>query len=431
MPANEQEAALPMSMTLAEKILARSARRDAVRAGDIVTCHVDLAMMHDSSGPRRIQPKLEELGVDVWDAQKIVIITDHFVGEDDSHSVQIQDLTRDWAGQRPLGGFHEAQGICHVVLPERGHLRPGMFVVGGDSHSTTGGAFGCVMTGIGATDMAAVLATGSIWMRVPETLRVRVDGVLPDGIAAKDVILFLCHSIGINGASYMAAEYTGSGVAAMPMDERMVLTNMAVELGAKCGIVAADNTTRDWLAKVGVEVDDMDEWQTDSDAGVAREITIVAADLAPQVAAPHSPENSATVDRHAGTAIDQAYIGACTGAKLDDLRMVARIVDGQRVAGSVRFFVAPASLRIADAAERDGTLETLRAAGATILKSNCGACIGLGPARLGAGEVGISSSSRNFQGRMGDPASETYLSSPYTVAASALAGCIADPRGYL
>jgi len=299
-----------MSMTLAEKILARSARRDEVRAGDIVTCHVDLAMMHDSSGPRRIQPKLEELGVDVWDAQKIVIITDHFVGEDDSHSVQIQDLTRDWAAQRPLGGFHEAQGICHVVLPERGHLRPGMFVVGGDSHSTTGGAFGCVMTGIGATDMAAVLATGSIWMRVPETLRVRVDGVLPDGIAAKDVILFLCHSIGINGASYMAAEYTGSGVAAMPMDERMVLTNMAVELGAKCGIVAADNTTREWLAKVGVEVDDMDDWQTDSDAGIAREITIVAADLAPQVAAPHSPENSATVDRHAGTAIDQAYIEA-------------------------------------------------------------------------------------------------------------------------
>ena len=420
-----------MSMTLAEKILARSARRDRVRAGDIITCHVDLAMMHDSSGPRRIQPKLDELGVDVWDAQKIVIITDHFVGEDDSHSVQIQDLTRDWAGQRPLGGFHEAQGICHVVLPERGHLRPGMFVVGGDSHSTTGGAFGCVMTGIGATDMAAVLATGSIWMRVPETLRVRVDGILPDGVAAKDVILFLCHSIGINGASYMAAEYTGSGVAAMPMDERMVLTNMAVELGAKCGIVAADNTTRDWLAKAGVEVDDTNEWQTDGDADIAREITIVAADLAPQVAAPHSPENSAPVDRHAGTAIDQAYIGACTGAKLDDLRMVARIVDGQRVAGSVRFFVAPASLRIADAAERDGTLETLRAAGATILKSNCGACIGLGPARLGAGEVGISSSSRNFQGRMGDPASQTYLSSPYTVAASALAGCIADPRGYL
>ncbi len=249
-----------MSMTLAEKILAHASRREHVHAGEILSCHVDLAMMHDSSGPRRIAPKLEELGVDVWDADKVVIITDHFVGEDDSHSVQIQDLTRDWAGQRPLGGFHEAQGICHVVLPERGHLRPGMFVVGGDSHSTTGGAFGCFMTGIGATDMAAVLATGSIWMRVPETLRVRVVGVLPDGIAAKDVILFLCHSIGINGASYMAAEYTGSGVAAMPMDERMVLTNMAVELGAKCGMVAADGTTRDWLAAAGVEVNGTDDW---------------------------------------------------------------------------------------------------------------------------------------------------------------------------
>jgi 3-isopropylmalate/(R)-2-methylmalate dehydratase large subunit len=420
-----------MSMTLAEKILAHASRRAQVRAGEILSCHVDLAMMHDSSGPRRIGPKLEELGVDVWDADKVVIITDHFVGESDSHSVQIQALTRDWATQRPLGGYHEAQGICHVVLPERGHLRPGMFVVGGDSHSTTGGAFGCFMTGIGATDMAGVLATGSTWMRVPETLRVRVDGVLPDGIAAKDVILFLCHSIGINGASYMAAEYTGSGVTAMAMDERMVLTNMAVELGAKCGIVAADQTTRDWLAAAGVEVNDLDDWQSDRDATIARDITIVAANLTPQVAAPHSPENSAPVDIHAGTAIHQAYIGACTGAKLDDLRMVARIVDGRRVAGGVRFFVAPASLRIAEAAERDGTLETLRASGATILHSACGACIGLGPARLGAGEVGISSSSRNFQGRMGDPSSETYLSSPYTVAASALAGCIADPRGYL
>jgi len=431
MTAGEQHAATSMSMTLAEKILAHACRREQVRAGEIVSCDVDLAMMHDSSGPRRIGPKLEELGVDIWDADKVVIITDHFVGETDSLSIQIKELTRDWASQRPLRGYHEAQGICHVVLPERGHLRPGMFVVGGDSHSTTGGAFGCFMTGIGATDMAGVLATGNIWMRVPETLRVRVDGVLGEGVAAKDIILFLCHSIGINGASYMAAEYTGSGVTAMAMDERMVLANMAVELGAKCGIVAADDTTREWLAAAGVDVNDMEDWQSDGDAAIAREIVIDAADLTPQVAAPHSPENSAPVDIHAGTAIDQAYIGACTGAKLDDLRMVARVVDGRRVADGVRFFVAPASLRIAEQAEGDGTLDALRASGATVLQSSCGACIGLGPARLGAGEVGISSSSRNFQGRMGDPSSQTYLSSPYTVAASALAGCIADPRAYL
>ncbi len=420
-----------MFMTLAEQIIARASRREHVRPGEIVTCHVDLAMIHDSSGPRRLTPMLEELGVDIWDPDKVVLITDHFVGETDPHSVQIQALTRDWAAQRPLRGYHEAQGICHVVLPERGHLKPGLFVVGGDSHSTTGGAFGCFMTGIGATDMAGVLATGSIWIRVPETLRVRVDGVLGEGVAAKDVILFLCHAIGINGASYMAAEYTGSGVTAMAMDERMVLANMAVELGAKCGIVAPDDTTRDWLAKAGVEVSDAHRWRSDSDAAVAREIVIDAADLTPQVAAPHSPENSAPVDVHTGTAIDQAYIGACTGAKLDDLRMVARILDGRKVADDVRFFVSPASVRIADEAEREGTLDTLRAAGATILHSACGACIGLGPARLGAGEVGISSSSRNFQGRMGDASSQTYLSSPYTVAASAVAGCIADPRGYL
>ena len=286
MSADKNNAVAHMSMNLAEKILANAARRDSVRPGEIVSCHVDLAMMHDSSGPRRIAPKLEELGVDVWDPHKIVIITDHFVGETDTHSIQIQELTRQWASRRPLGGYHEAQGICHVVLPERGHLRPGMFVVGGDSHSTTGGAFGCFMTGIGATDMAGVLATGTIWMRVPETLRVRVDGVLGPGVAAKDVILFLCRSIGINGAGYMAVEYTGDGVDAMVMDERMVLANMAVELGAKCGIVAADDTTRDWLAAAGVSVDDMDRWQSDDDAAVAREITIDAAALAPQVAAP-------------------------------------------------------------------------------------------------------------------------------------------------
>jgi len=417
-----------MSMSLAEKILARAARRDRVAAGEIVTCHVDLAMVHDSSGPRRLAPKLAELGVDVWDAQRVVLITDHFVGESDQQSLDIQSLTRNWAAQRPLGGYHEAQGICHVVLPERGHLKPGMFVVGGDSHSTTGGAFGCLMTGIGATDMAGVLATGTIWMRVPETLRVRIDGSLGDGVSAKDVILSLCRRIGINGANYMAAEYTGSGVAGMAMDERMVLANMAVELGAKCGIVAPDTITCDWLARAGVQVEDAEQWQSDGDALVARELRVDAADLSPQVAAPHSPENSAPVDVHAGTAIDQAYIGACTGAKLDDLRMAARIVEGRQVADGTRFFVAPASVRIGEQASEDGTLDILRSAGASILPSACGACIGLGAARLAAGEVGISSSSRNFQGRMGDPASQTYLASPYTVAASALAGRIVDPR---
>lgn len=435
MPGNDNDAAgsnlMPFPMTLVEKILARASRREHVGAGEIVTCQVDLAMFHDSSGPRRLAPKLAELGVDVWDADRIVLITDHYVGESDAQSVQIQALTRDWAAERALRGYHEAQGICHVVLPERGHLKPGMFVVGGDSHSTTGGAFGCFMTGIGATDMAGVAATGSIWMRVPETLRVRIDGVLGEGIAAKDVILSLCHDIGINGANYMAVEYTGSGVDAMAVDERMVLTNMAVELGAKCGIIAPDDTTCEWLTAVGVDVEDAERWRSDTGATVAREIVIDAAALAPQVAAPHSPENSAPVDAHAGTDIDQAYIGACTGAKLDDLRMVARIVEGRRIADGVRFFVAPASVRISEQAEREGTLDVLRGAGASILPSACGACIGLGPARLRAGEVGISSSSRNFQGRMGDASSQTYLSSPYTVAASALAGHIADPRSYL
>jgi len=420
-----------MPMTIAEKIIARAAGRESVRAGEIVTCAVDLAMMHDSSGPRRQAAKLAELGVDVWDLDKIVIITDHFVTESDPASVRIQDVTREWADAKGLRAYYEAQGICHVVLPERGHLRPGMFAVGGDSHSTTGGAFGAFMIGIGATDMAGVLATGEIWVRVPATLRVRIDGELADGVAAKDVILSLCHRLGINGANYMAVEYTGSTLAAMAMDERMVLTNMSAELGAKAGIIAPDDVTMAWLRSTGVDSDDAAAWQSDTDAAVEREVAVDAEALAPQVAAPHSPENSLPVDEHAGIGVDQAYIGACTGAKLDDLKMAARILRNRTVAPGVRLMVAPASVRVAELAAQEGTLAALEQAGATVLQSACGACIGLGPARLGAGEVGISTSSRNFRGRMGERSSQTYLASPYTVAAAAVTGRITDPRELL
>ena len=420
-----------MSMTLAERIIARASGRERVRAGDIVTCRVDLAMMHDSSGPRRQSAKLAELGVDVWDVDKIVVITDHFVTESDAQSVRIQELTRDWVKARNVRNFYDRQGICHVVLPERGHLRPGMFVVGGDSHSPTGGAFGAFVIGIGATDLMGVLATGEIWVRVPATIRVRVDGTLRDGVAAKDVILALCARIGINGANYCAVEYTGEGVDAMTMDERMVLTNMSAELGAKTGIIAPDETTIAWLEKAGADTSGAERWHGDADADIDRELVIDARALEPQVAAPHSPENSVDIAEHAGTPVDQAYIGACTGAKLEDLRMAARVVSGRQVARATRFYVAPASVRAAEQAEAEGTLARLRAAGAHILPSACGACIGLGPARLGNDEVGISSSSRNFVGRMGERSSRTYLASPLTVAATAVAGKIADPREYL
>ncbi len=420
-----------MSMTLAEKLIARAAGRSAVRPGEIVTCQVDLAMMHDSSGPRRIKPMLAELGVDVWNPGRVVIITDHFITESDPDSLAIQTLTREWVEENGVSRFHDAEGICHIVLQEHGYLRPGMFVVGGDSHSTTGGAFGCFMIGIGATEMTGVLATGEIWIRVPPTILVTAHRRLIDGVTAKDMMLMLCALIGISGANYKVVEFSGTAVQALSMAERMVLTNMSAELGAKTGLIAPDSTTVDALVDAGVEAAPIAMWHSDVGASYDRVIEFDAEALVPQVAAPHSPENTAAVENYAGIPVNQAYIGACTGAKLEDLRMAARLLSGRQVADSVRLFVAPASVRIAQQATNEGTLTTLEKAGATILASGCGACIGLGPAALGEKRVGISTTSRNFRARMGASTSETYLASPYTVAATAITGYITDPREFL
>ena len=420
-----------MSRTLSEKIIARAAGRESVRPGEIVTCKVDLAMMHDLSGPQRQGPRLDAIGVDVWDPERVVIIRDHFVTESDADSLRIQEITREWVHEKGIRRFHDNDGICHVVLPEAGYLRPGMFLVGGDSHSPTAGAFGCFMIGIGATDLAGVLATGEIWVRVPQTIKVDVTRALRPGVAAKDVILSLCHRIGINGANYQVVEFTGSAVRAMAVDERMVLTNMSAELGAKTAMIAPDDKCLAWLRGAGVDAADGNTWQSDADAVYAESLEIDAFELSPQVAGPHSPENALPVDAHAGTPVDQAYLGACTGAKLDDLRMAAEIIKGLKVAKGTRFYVAPSSYKIRNQASAEGTLEALESAGATLLPTGCGACIGLGPARLGAAEVGISSTSRNFRGRMGHPDSRTYLGSAYTVAASAVVGAISDPRELL
>lgn len=420
-----------MGVTLAERIIARAAGRDRVRPGEFVTCAVDLAMIHDSGGPRRVAPILDRLEAGVWDSDRVVLISDHFVPAVDAQSAEILALTRRWAADNRIGHFHDMQGICHVVLPERGHLRPGMFAVGGDSHSPTGGAFGCFMFGVGATDMAAVLVTGKTWVRVPETIRIHIEGALPDGVSAKDVNLHLCARLGLGGAGYRAVEYTGSTVRALDMDERMTLANMSAELGAMAGLVEADETTAAWIEAAGGDPGDWRRWRSDPDAQFARTHAIDAAGLTPQVAAPHSPANAGPVADAAGEAVDQAYIGACTGAKLADLHMAARILRRRRVAPGTRLLVAPASTRITAAAAADGTLAALTAAGAILLPSGCGACAGYGAGILAEGETCIASTSRNFQGRMGAAASRVWLASPLTVAASAVAGRIADPRDFL
>ncbi|HEY4635121.1 MAG TPA: aconitase/3-isopropylmalate dehydratase large subunit family protein [Rhodospirillales bacterium] len=420
-----------MGLTLSEKIIARAAGKKSVRPGEIVTCRVDLAMMHDSSGPRLAGKKLDELGVPIWDVDKLVVVTDHYVNLPDETYVRMQTHAAEWCKSHGVKHFIQDQGICHIVLPEYGHVKPGLFCVGADSHSTTAGALGAFMVGVGASEMTGVLATGEIWVRVPETALIEVTGKLSPGVAAKYVVLKICGEHGIMGFDYQVVEFAGSAVAAMPVEDRLTLTNMAAELGAKTGIIAPDAKTADKLAQWGVGEIDAGTWASDQDATFAKRIVVEGALLGPQVAAPSSPENAADVAEHAGTKLDQAYLGACTGAKVEDLRMAARVVNGRRAPKGFRFLVAPSTRRMRDEAAAEGILRTLEDAGAVVLPSGCGGCIGMGPARLPENAVGISSTNRNFVGRAGPKSSKLYLASPYTVAASAMTGRITDPREFL
>lgn len=421
-----------LPQTLAQKLVARAAGRSAVNVGEIVTCQVDLAMFHDSSGPRRLQPLLAELGnPPIWDKDKVVLVIDHYVPEADDESRRIVAIARDWAAEQRLPHVHDSQGICHIVLPQAGHLRPGLFCVGGDSHSPTGGAFGAYMFGIGATEMLGVVTTGELWLQVPQTIFLQWDGALGSGVSAKDMMLHLLGQLGMNGGGYQAVEYCGSAVAALSMAERMTLCNMSAELGAQVGLIAPDGTTRDWLAAHGVALtdDDIAPWFSDHGAAGERHVFDAAA-LAPQVALPHSPANVRPVTELAHTTVDVAYIGACTGAKLDDLRAAATVLRGRRVAAGVQLLVAPASVRDRDSAAKEGVLQALTDAGAQLLPSACGACAGYG-GRIAEGATVISSTARNFKGRMGAATAQVFLASPYTVAASALSSRISDPREVL
>lgn len=419
-----------MAATLAEKIIALAAGRDSVRSGEIVTARVDLAMIHDSGGPRRVEPILQELGVGLFDAHKVVLISDHFVPGDTDEGALILELTRRWAKERKVA-FHDGEGICHVVLPERGHLRPGMFVVGGDSHSPTGGAFGCYMFGVGATEMAGVLATGEIWLKVPGTILIEWQNRLSPGVTAKDMMLALCGRLGMDGGKYQAVEYAGEAIRALSMQARMTLSNMAAELGAQAGLIAPDATTEAWLRGTGSVPGDWSGLHTDADAELLEHHVFDAAQLAPQVAAPHSPANSRPIGDAPDKRIDVAYIGACTGAKYEDLKGAADILRGRRLAAGVDLMVAPASRRDQDRAEADGIMQVFEECGARILPNACGICAGYGMDRLGEDVVCISSTARNFKGRMGAASSQVWLGSPLTVAASAIAGRIADPRDFL
>ena len=426
----EQQNQSRRPLTLSEKILARASKSATLAPGDVVTVEVDLAMGTDLSG-NLWRPILEELGARLWDPAKVVLVNDHFAPGFDSSSAAFLQRLRHFARDYGVTNFHDMEGICHVLLAEKGYLRPGIFVAGGDSHTPMAGAFGCLAMGFGATDMAAIAATGETWVQVPTSLLIELRGDFASGVSAKDLMLLLCRELGMDNGSSVV-EYGGPAVGRMSMAERLVLTNMAAELGSDSGIIPPDHTTVDYIQDHGgVVAPDALEWRSDPDAEYGSVHNYDLDQLSPQVAAPHSPENSAAASEFEGVALDQAYIGACVGAKLEDLRMAARVLRGRKVAAGTRLLVAPASQAVTREATRDGTLAVLLDAGATLLPTGCGACASLGAGILAENDVCISTTNRNFQGRMGHSSSKVYLGSPYTVAASAVRGHISDPRDLL
>ena len=415
--------------TLAQKIIANACNKVSVEPGEIVVCKVDLAMIHDSGGPRRVKPILEKLNRKVWDKEKVVVVTDHYVPIESEETRAIQELTQKWVLDQDINNFYDQQGICHVVVPEKGHLKPGMFCVGGDSHSPTGGAFGAYMFGVGATEMAGVLATGEIWLKVPETIFIRWKGKLDNLVTAKDMMLATCRQIGMGGGQYQAIQYIGEAIYNLSIQERMTMSNMAAELGAQTGLIAPDKKTVDYIERSDGQVPkNWMEFCIDTPNSDATVFEFDASSLSPQIAAPHSPENAENAEEFSNTVFDIAYIGACTGAKYVDLAAAASVLKGRRIASSVSLKVAPASLQDEKKALNDGTLKILQDAGAEFLPNSCGICAGYGKDRLTEGQVCLSSTARNFQGRMGASSSRVYLASPYTVAASAVVGKMIDPR---
>ena len=417
---------MTMGMTIAQKIIARASGRDSATPGEILWVDVDLAMMHDSSGPRRIWPALEKLGVGVWDPNKIVVVADHYVPAADIQAATILQTTRQFVEAFGITRFHEAQGIAHTLMIQQGYAQPGMLYVGADSHSCTGGAMGCVAVGVGSTDMLGIVTTGRTWLRVPHTIRVEVSGRLPDGVTAKDLILTIIGDKGMDGGLYQVLEFVGSAIEALSMQERSVLTNMCAEIGAKSGIVPADQVTVAHLAELGIESDQGPF--SDPDAAYSQRWTYDGAAIEPVVARPGKHDDVVAISTLTDAPVSRAYIGSCTGAKYEDLAMAAEVLRGRQVAPGVLLQVAPASRAALQQAMADGTAQVLMDAGAHLLSTGCGACPGIGTGILAAGEISISTTNRNARGRMGSPDSSVYLGSPYSVAAAAVAGRIIDPR---
>ena len=418
-------------MTLTEKILARAAGRKKVVPGELVDAKIDIVMCHDVTTPPAIS-MLEEKGIDtVFDREKIVVTPDHFQPAKDIKSAELHKRLDAWAKRHKIKHYYKLgrAGVCHALLPEQGHIRPGEVIVGSDSHTCTYGAFGAFSTGIGSTDGAAAIATGELWFKVPASMKFVLNGSLGPGVYSKDVILAVIARIGVDGALYRAMEFVGPALAEMSMEARMTITNMAIEAGAKSGIIGFDDVTRQYLDEHLKEKTCYSVYDSDSDAEYLTIEEFDCSALEPMVALPHLPSGGVPIGECAGREMDQAYIGSCTNGRIEDLRIAAEILDGKQVA--IRTLIVPATPGIWKQAKDEGLFDIFYEAGCVIAAPTCGACLGGFMGILASGEKCISTTNRNFVGRMGDPKSEVYLASPATAAASAVTGKLTDPRKYI
>lgn len=417
-----------MGMTLAEAILSRKAGKP-VKAGEIVLVDLNFMMGQDGTSPLAIKAFREMGGARVFDPSKIALVIDHSSPSPNHGVSQLHDMMRKFARETGVILYDIGEGVCHQLLPERGHVVPGDVVIGADSHTCTYGALGAFATGVGSTDLAAAMISGKTWFRVPETIKIILNGNLPKGVFAKDIFLEVARLLTADGATYKALEYHGSTISQLSMDARFTIANMAIEVGAKVGLFLPDDISIDYARKHSRR--EFKPVFPDNNAVYENEIEIRVESLTPRVAAPHTVDNVKPVEELEGTPVHQAFIGTCTNGRLEDLEVAARILSGKKVHPDTRLIVAPASKIVLKEAIRRGIAETLLDAGAVFVTPGCGACVGTHNGVPADGENVISTANRNFKGRMGNPNAFIYLGSPATVAASAIEGKIADPRKYL
>ena len=419
-----------MSYTVAEKILLNHSNQKQVFPGQFIESVIDLAMVHEQLGGR-INKEYKKLNIDyVWDPEKIFFILDHWVPAPTISAAEMHKECREFAEKyKFIHNIGMNKGICHQVLPEMGFSKPGMLIVGSDSHTTTYGAFNCLSTGVGATDMSIVFATGKLWFKVPESFKINLTGKLNRGVMSKDFILKLIGDLTTRGAIYKSLEFQGDGTNSLSIDGRMTISNMVVEAGAKFGVFLPDKKLTEWLdERIKGPYNTI---YPDKGANYEKNIDYDLSEITPVVAKPSKPDNLANIEEVEGIEIDQAFIGSCTNGRMEDFRIAAKILNGKTINPKIRLIVIPASNQIYKEALREGLIEIFLNAGAVVGHSTCGPCIGGHMGVLGSDEICISSSNRNFIGRMGSPKSQIYLASPATVAASAISGKISDPRGML